>query len=82
MVGIPKNVGRLIATAHCHELQSRRIARHMGIWMDRWVPPSIFGARPCAATSDTPWELRMDIDESRITDQDLTILTLDQKTVF
>ena len=42
------------------------------------MPSSIFGARPCAAASDGAWELLMDVDESRITDQDLTILTLDQ----
>ena len=51
--------------------------------MDRWMPPSIFGARPCAAAPDGAWELLLDVDESRITDQDLTILTLDhQKQCF
>ena len=43
------------------------------------MPPLIFGARPCAAASDAAWELLMDVDGSRITDQDLTTLTLDQK---
>ena len=51
-----------------------------GIWIDRWMPPSIFGARPCAAASGA-WELLMDV-ESRVDDQDLTILTLDQKQCF
>ena len=37
-----------------------------------------FGARLCAAASDGAWELLIDVDESRIADQDLTILTLDQ----
>ena len=46
------------------------------------MPPSIFGARPCAAASDGAWELLMEVDESRITDQDLTMLTLDQKQFF
>ena len=46
------------------------------------MPPSIFGARPCAAASDGAWELLMDVDESRITDQDLTMLTLDQTQCF
>ena len=44
--------------------------------------PSIFGARPCAATSDVAWELLLDVAESRVNDQDLTILTLDQKQCF
>ena len=44
--------------------------------------PSIFGARPCAAASDGAWELLMDVDESRVGDQDLTMLTLDQKQCF
>ena len=46
------------------------------------MPPPIFGARPCAAASDGAWELLMDVDESRVNDQDLTILTLDQKQYF
>ena len=84
VVGIPKNDGspdrRPLTVMSCiWRMWSRRIARHTGIWMDRWVPPSIFGARPCAAASDSAWELLMDEDESRANDQDLTILTLDQK---
>ena len=84
VVGIPKNDGspdrRPLTVMSCiWRMWSRRIARHTGIWMDRWVPPSIFGARPCAAASDSAWELLMDEDESRAHDQDLTILTLDQK---
>ena len=50
--------------------------------MDRWMLPSIFGARPGAAASDGAWELLMDVDESRVNDQDFTILTLDQKQCF
>ena len=57
----------------------RRVARHTGIWMDRWMPPSVFGARPCAAASDGAWELLMDVAESRVNNQDLTILALNQK---
>ena len=53
-----------------------------GTWMDRSMPPSIFGARPCAAASDGAWEVLMDVDESRVGDQDLTLLTLDQKQCF
>ena len=41
-----------------------------------------FGARLCAAASDGAWELLIDVDESRIADQDLTILTLDQIECF
>ena len=61
---------------------SRRVARHTGTWMDRWMPPPLFGARPCAAASNGAWELLMDVDESSVNDQDLTILTLDQKQCF
>ena len=72
--------GRPLTVMSCiWRMWSRCIARHTGIWMDRWMPSSIFGARPCAAASAGAWELLMDVDESRITDQDLTILTLDQK---
>ena len=46
------------------------------------MPPPIFGARPCAAASDGAWERLMDVDESRVHDQDITILTLDQKQCF
>ena len=46
------------------------------------MPLSIFCARPCAAASHGAWELLMDVDESRVDDQDLTILTLDQKQCF
>ena len=38
--------------------------------------------RPCTAASDGAWELLMDVNESRIDDQDPTILTLDQKQCF
>ena len=87
VVGIPKHDGspdrRPLTVMSCiWRMWSRRIARHTGIWMDRWMPPSIFGARPCAAASDGAWELLMDIDESRVNDQDLTILTLVQKQRF
>ena len=44
------------------------------------MPPSILVARPCAA--DGAWELLMDVDECRVHDQDLTILTLHQKQCF
>ena len=87
VVGIPKNDGspdrRPLTVMSCiWRMWSRRVARHTGIWMDRWMPPSIFGARPCAAASDGAWELLMDVDESRVNDQDLTMLTLDQKQCF
>ena len=36
----------------------------------------------CAAASDGAWELLIDVAESRVNDQDLTILTLDQKQWF
>ena len=69
--GIPKNDGspgrRPLTVVSCiWRKWSRRIARHTGIWTDRWMPLSIFGARPCAAASDGAWELLMDVDESRI----------------
>ena len=87
VVGIPKHDGspdrRPLTVMSCiWRMWSRRVARHTAIWMDRWMPPSIFGARPCAAASDGAWELFMDVDESRVNDQDLTILTLDQKQCF
>ena len=87
VVGIPKNDRlpdwRPLTVVSCiWRLWSRRIARHTGIWMDRWMPPAILGARPCAAASDGAWELLMDVDESRVNDQDLTILTLIQKQCF
>ena len=87
VVGIPKNDGPpdrrpLTVKSFIWRMWSRRVARHTGIWMDRWMPPSIFGARPCAAASDGAWELLMDVDESRVDDQDLTILTLDRKQCF
>ena len=87
VVGIPKNDGlpdrRPLTVMSCiWRMWGRRIARHTGIWMDRWMPPSVFGARPCAAASNGALELLMDVDESRVNDQDLTILTLDQKQCF
>ena len=79
VVGIPQNDGspngRPLTVMSCiWRMWSRRVARHTGIWMDRWMTPSIFGARPCAAASDGALELLMDVD--------LTILTLDQKQCF
>ena len=87
VVGIPKNDGSpercpLTVMSCIWRMWSRRVARHTGILMDRWMPPSILGARPCAAASDGAWELLIDVDECRITDMELTILTLDQKQCF
>ena len=75
VVGIPKNDGspdrRPLTVMSCFwRMWSRRFARRTGIWMDRWMPPSIFGARPCSAASDGGWELLMDVDDSRVYDQD------------
>ena len=77
VVGIPKNDGSLdrrpLTVMSCiWRMWSRRVAQHTGIWMDRWMPPLIFGARPCAAACDGVWERLMDVCESRITDSVLT----------
>ena len=87
VVCIPKNDGspdsRPLTVMSCTwKMWSRRSARHTGIRMDCSMPPSIFGARPCAAASDGAWKLLMDVGESRISDQGLTILTLDQIQCF
>ena len=66
LVGIPKNDGspdrRPLTVMSCIWRMWSRIARHTGIWMDRCMHPSIFGARLCAAASNGAQELLMDVD--------------------
>ena len=62
VVGIPKNDGspdrRPLTVMSCiWRMWSRRVARHTGIWMDRWMPPSIFWGTTMCRPGNFSWTL-------------------------
>ena len=86
-VGIPKNDGTtdrrpLTIMSAIYRCWARRIARHIAIWMDRFMPPEVYGARPNKSAADAAWDLALDVDLHRVDKTELIVATLDQKQCF
>ena len=63
-------------------LWSRRVARHTGLWMHRFMPSSVFGARATSSSADAAWDIALDVDMHRSTGRQLTVITMDQRHCF
>lgn len=86
-VGIPKNDGTpdrrpLTVLAAAVRLWARRAARHTSLWLHRYMPPEIYGARPGTSAADAAWDLQLDVDEHRTQRRQLYVMTMDQKQCF
>lgn len=86
-VGIPKGDSTddrrpLTVLSALYRLWARRISRHASIWLDRHMPPEVYGARVGAPAADAAWNLGMAVDASRHEGEQLIVVALGQKQCF